>query len=114
MRDFRELLEGDRVHVFDGAMGTMLYARGVYINRCFDELNLTNPDLVASVHREYARAGADVVETNTYGANAVKLAQYGLDDVELTLALDAWKQLHLPPGQVVSLPARDPDGSPDA
>jgi homocysteine S-methyltransferase len=79
MPDFRELLEGDRVHVFDGAMGTMLYARGVYINRCFDELNLTSPELVASVHREYARAGADVVETNTYGANAVKLAQYGLD-----------------------------------
>jgi homocysteine S-methyltransferase len=79
MRDFRELLESDRAHVFDGAMGTMLYARGVYINRSFDELNLTSPDLVASVHREYVRAGAEVVETNTYGANAVKLAGYGLE-----------------------------------
>jgi methionine synthase / methylenetetrahydrofolate reductase(NADPH) len=79
MPDFRELLDGDRVHVFDGAMGTMLYSRGVYINRCFDELNLTSPELVASIHREYARAGAEIVETNTYGANAVKLQQYGLD-----------------------------------
>ena len=79
MRDFRELLEGDRVQVFDGAMGTMLYARGVYINRSFDELNLTSPELVAGVHREYIRAGADIIETNTYGANAVKLAAYGLD-----------------------------------
>jgi len=79
MRDFRELLESDRAHVFDGAMGTMLYARGVYINRSFDELNLTSPDLVLSVHREYVRAGAEILETNTYGANSVKLAGYGLD-----------------------------------
>ncbi len=79
MRDFRELLESDRAHVFDGAMGTMLYARGVYINRSFDELNLTSPDLVSSVHREYIRAGAEVIETNTYGANAVKLEGYGLE-----------------------------------
>ena len=79
MPDFRELLEGDRAHVFDGAMGTMLYARGVYINRSFDELNLTSPDLVAGVHREYIRAGAEIIETNTYGANAIKLATYGLD-----------------------------------
>jgi methionine synthase I (cobalamin-dependent)/5,10-methylenetetrahydrofolate reductase len=79
MRDFRKLLESDRAHVFDGAMGTMLYARGVYINKCFDEMNLTSPDLVASVHREYIRAGAEIVETNTYGANAVKLAGHGLE-----------------------------------
>jgi methionine synthase I (cobalamin-dependent)/5,10-methylenetetrahydrofolate reductase len=79
MPDFRELLEGERAHVFDGAMGTMLYARGVYINRSFDELNLTSPDLVAGIHREYVRAGAEIIETNTYGANAVKLAAYGLD-----------------------------------
>jgi homocysteine S-methyltransferase len=79
MRDFRELLESDRAHVFDGAMGTMLYARGIYINRSFDELNLTSPELVASVHREYIRAGSEIVETNTYGANAVKLAGYGLE-----------------------------------
>ena len=53
MQNFRELLESDRIHVFDGAMGTMLYAKGVYINRCYDELNLSNPDLVREVHSEY-------------------------------------------------------------
>jgi homocysteine S-methyltransferase len=79
MPDFRELLAGDRSHVFDGAMGTMLYSRGVYINKCFDELNLSAPELVASIHREYIRAGAEIIETNTYGANAVKLAGHGLD-----------------------------------
>jgi methionine synthase / methylenetetrahydrofolate reductase(NADPH) len=79
MPDFRELLDGDRAHIFDGAMGTMLYQRGVYINRSFDELNLTSPELVASVHREYVRAGAEILETNTYSANAVKLTAYGLD-----------------------------------
>jgi methionine synthase / methylenetetrahydrofolate reductase(NADPH) len=80
MRDFRELIEGDRVYVFDGAMGTMLYTRGVYINRCFDELNLSSPDIVLGVHREYVKAGADVIESNTYGANRVKLAAYGMED----------------------------------
>jgi methionine synthase / methylenetetrahydrofolate reductase(NADPH) len=69
-----------RVLVCDGAMGTMLYARGIFLNRSFDELNLTQPDLVAEVHKEYARAGADVIETNTFGANRVKLAAFGLDD----------------------------------
>src|SRR5262245_44659867 len=53
-----------RVLVCDGAMGTMLYARGIFLNRCFDELNLTHPDLVAAIHREYLDAGADVIETN--------------------------------------------------
>jgi methionine synthase I (cobalamin-dependent)/5,10-methylenetetrahydrofolate reductase len=80
MRDFRELIEGDRVYVFDGAMGTMLYTRGVYINRCFDELNLSSPDIVLGVHREYVKAGADIIESNTYGANRVKLAAYGMED----------------------------------
>jgi methionine synthase I (cobalamin-dependent)/5,10-methylenetetrahydrofolate reductase len=79
MRDFKELLESDRAHVFDGAMGTMLYSKGVYINRSFDELNLTSPDIVLGIHREYIRAGAEIIETNTYGANAVKLAGYGLE-----------------------------------
>jgi len=69
-----------RVLVCDGAMGTMLYARGIFLNRSFDELNLTQPDLVAEVHKEYARAGADVIETNTFGANRVKLAAFGLSD----------------------------------
>ncbi|HET9529422.1 MAG TPA: bifunctional homocysteine S-methyltransferase/methylenetetrahydrofolate reductase [Blastocatellia bacterium] len=77
---FREALTDDRVLVFDGAMGTMLYSRGVYINRCYDELNLISPDLVLGIHREYVKAGADIIETNTYGANRVKLAGYGLED----------------------------------
>src|SRR5215212_795097 len=79
MDNFRSLLESDDVHVFDGAMGTMLYAKGVYINRSYDELNLTNPDLVREVHEEYVRAGADIIETNTFGATAHKLQQYGLE-----------------------------------
>ena len=79
MENFRNSLESDQIHVFDGAMGTMLYAKGVYINRSYDELNLTNPDLVREVLEEYVRAGADIIETNTYGANAPKLQQYGLE-----------------------------------
>jgi methionine synthase / methylenetetrahydrofolate reductase (NADH) len=67
-----------RVLVCDGAMGTMLYAKGIFLNRSFDELNLTQPDLVAEVHQGYIRAGADVVETNTFGANRVKLGAFGL------------------------------------
>ena len=70
----------ERVLVCDGAMGTLLYAKGVFINRCFDGLNLTQPDLVAEVHAEYVRAGADVIETNTFGANRIKLASFGLGD----------------------------------
>src|SRR6185436_14533485 len=69
-----------RVLVCDGAMGTMLYAQGIFLNRCFDELNLTQPDLVAGVHQAYIRAGADVIETNTFGANRVKLGSFGLAD----------------------------------
>ena len=64
----------------DGAMGTTLYARGVFINRCFDELNLSQPELVRSVHEEYLQAGAEVIETNTFGANAFRLRRYGLED----------------------------------
>ena len=76
---FLETLD-ERVLVCDGAMGTMLYARGVFINRSFDALNLAQPDLVGEVHREYLRAGADVIESNTFGANRVKLAAFGLSD----------------------------------
>jgi homocysteine S-methyltransferase len=68
----------NRVLVCDGAMGTMLYARGIFLNRSFDELNLTQPDLVAEVHQAYVRGGADVIETNTFGANRVKLGAFGL------------------------------------
>ena len=78
-RDFREFL-GDKVVVFDGATGTRLYDLGVYLHRCFDELNLSAPQTVEEVHRGYVAAGVDVVETNTFGANAVKLEKHGLSD----------------------------------
>src|SRR4051812_6302386 len=68
----------ERVLVCDGAMGTMLYARGVFINKSFDAMNLTQADLVESVHQEYVRAGADILETNTFGANRIKLGSFGL------------------------------------
>ena len=66
--------------VFDGAMGTMLYSKGVFINRCYDELNLTSPDLIGEIHKEYRDAGADVLETNSFGANRIKLTEHGLGD----------------------------------
>ncbi|MEB3197653.1 MAG: bifunctional homocysteine S-methyltransferase/methylenetetrahydrofolate reductase [Candidatus Sericytochromatia bacterium] len=79
MRDARDfLLDPDRVALFDGAMGTMLYAQGVYINQCFDELTLRSPDLVREVHTAYVQAGAQVIETNTFGATRFKLGNYGL------------------------------------
>ena len=78
-REFRERLERG-VMVSDGAMGTMLYGRGVFINRCFDELNLSQPSLVREIHDEYVRAGAEILETNTYGASRPRLAGFGLAD----------------------------------
>jgi methionine synthase I (cobalamin-dependent)/5,10-methylenetetrahydrofolate reductase len=78
MKPFLEALD-ERVLIGDGATGTMLYAKGVFLNRCFDDLNLTQPDLVAELHQTYVRAGADIVETNTFGANRVKLATFGLE-----------------------------------
>jgi methionine synthase I (cobalamin-dependent)/5,10-methylenetetrahydrofolate reductase len=80
MKDFRQLLETDRVYVFDGAMGTRLYDKGVYINRSYDELNLVAPDLVREVHEEYIAAGADIIETNSFGATRHKLQPYGLEE----------------------------------
>ncbi len=74
---FRERMNQGAV-VFDGGMGTMLYAKGIYLNTCFDELNLNNPHIVQQVHEEYLRAGADVIETNTFGASTFKLEPYGL------------------------------------
>jgi homocysteine S-methyltransferase len=64
----------------DGAMGTMLYARGIFINRCYDELNLSQPELVREIHTEYLQAGAEVIETNTFGGNAFRLELHGLKD----------------------------------
>lgn len=79
-RNLLDWLEERRILLFDGAMGTMMYNKGIYINRCYDELNLSSPDLVADCHREYVAAGADVVETNTFGANRVKLLAHGFED----------------------------------
>ncbi len=76
----RERIADDRVHVMDGAMGTALYAKGMFVNVCYDELTLTQPDIVRSVHEMYLRAGAELIETNTFGANPVKLSGYGLDE----------------------------------
>ena len=79
MKPFLDAID-ERVLVCDGAMGTMLYAKGVFINQCFDALNLIAPGRVAEVHSEYVRAGADVLETNTFGANRIKLRGFGLAD----------------------------------
>ena len=79
MKNFRELLDSDGVYVFDGAVGTRLYDKGIYINRSYDELNLTSPDLVREVHDEYVKAGADIIETNSFGATRHKLQPYGLE-----------------------------------
>lgn len=66
--------------IFDGAMGTVIYEKGIFLNACYDELNLTNPDLIKSIHQSYVDAGADVILTNTFGANRIKLEKYGLAD----------------------------------
>ena len=75
---FEDLLNDDRPHVFDGAMGTMLYQKGVFINRCYDELTLTDPDVVRDIHRAYIKSGAELIETNSFGANEVQLGEYDL------------------------------------
>jgi homocysteine S-methyltransferase len=74
----QRLLDPNAIIVFDGAMGTMLYGKGVFINQCYDELNVRAPEMVEAIHRAYVDAGADVIETNSFGANRLKLTQYGL------------------------------------
>src|SRR5260370_12763617 len=64
----------------DGAMGTLLYAKGIFINRCYDELNVSQPELIRGVHHDYLQAGAEIVETNTFGANSFRLARHSLAD----------------------------------
>jgi len=76
---FLQRLE-ERTLVCDGAMGTMLYAKGISLHRCFDELNLSLPQVVKEIHLEYVKAGAEVLETNTFVANRPRLAKYGLTD----------------------------------
>jgi methionine synthase / methylenetetrahydrofolate reductase (NADH) len=80
MPTLAELIADKRVHVLDGAMGTMLYNRGMFVNVCYDGLSLTQPGLVQEVHQAYVQAGAEILETNTFGANPVKLSSHGLDD----------------------------------
>jgi homocysteine S-methyltransferase len=79
MPDFRGALESGRVVLLDGAMGTELYRRGIFINRCYDDLSRTAPNLIREIHQEYRKAGADVLETNTFGANRFRLGGYGLE-----------------------------------
>ena len=80
MATLRDLIQDSRVHVLDGAMGTMLYNRGVFVNVCYDELSRSQPALVQEVHEAYVQAGAEILETNTFGANPVKLSSHGLED----------------------------------
>ena len=75
--NLRETLK-KRILIGDGAMGSLLYAHGV--DRCFEELNLTHPEQIIQIHKTYIAAGADVIQTNTYGANFIKLSRYGLED----------------------------------
>ncbi len=78
-KEFREQLL-DRALVADGAMGTVLYSKGVFINRCFDELNVSMPALVKETHQEYVKAGAEIIETNTFGATRTRLGAFGLSE----------------------------------
>src|ERR1017187_2953621 len=64
----------------DGAMGTLLYSKGIFINRCYDELNISQPELIRGVHHEYLQAGAEIIETNTFGGNSFRLARHSLVD----------------------------------
>jgi methionine synthase / methylenetetrahydrofolate reductase(NADPH) len=72
----------------DGAMGTLLYSNGIFINRSYDELNLSQPDLIRNIHHDYLQAGAEIIETNTFGANSFRLARHSLADkvVDINLA----------------------------
>src|SRR5206468_721905 len=77
--DFLERLKQSPV-LCDGAMGTLLYAKGIFINRSYDELNLSQPELIRNIHHDYLQAGAEIIETNTFGANAFRLGRHSLAD----------------------------------
>ncbi|HWQ04721.1 MAG TPA: bifunctional homocysteine S-methyltransferase/methylenetetrahydrofolate reductase [Longilinea sp.] len=85
---FLKLLAGGKPILSDGAMGTMLHKRGIGFEACFDELNVSNPAVVGDIHREYIEAGANIIQTNTFGGNRFKLVQHGLEDrlVEINAA----------------------------
>src|SRR4051794_38779580 len=78
----------------DGAMGTLLYSKGVFINRCYDELNLSQPDLIRQVHQEYLQAGAEVIETNTFGGNSFRLGRFSCADKLRDINLAGVKLAH--------------------
>ncbi len=82
--EFRKKLQS-KIVVADGAMGTMLYAKGIFINRCFDELNLSAPQLVKEIHQEYVKSGAEVLESNTFGSNRIRLAAFGFAEKLLAI-----------------------------
>ncbi len=87
---FPEFLKTNLV-LFDGAMGTELYNKGIFINSCFDELNLSRPQLISEIHKSYIDAGADVIETNTFGANRLKLKKHNLEDKVYSINLEGAK-----------------------
>src|SRR6202451_4159326 len=62
----------------DGAMGTLLYSKGIFINRCYDELNLSQPDLIRGIHHDYLQSGAEIIETHTFGGNSFRLARHSM------------------------------------
>src|SRR5712691_6380925 len=78
-QDFLSRLKHSPV-LCNGAMGTLLYAKGIFINRSYDELNLSQPELIRGVHHDYLQAGAEIIETNTFGANCFRLARHSLAD----------------------------------
>nr|HPM41498.1 homocysteine S-methyltransferase family protein [bacterium] len=78
MKPFLEKLISDGI-LADGAIGTEIYRHGIYFNRCYDELNLVNPALIAEIHRDYVKAGSGLIETNTFTANRPALAAFGLE-----------------------------------
>ncbi len=89
MKAFRSVLDSGTPLLFDGAIGTELYKRGMFINRSFEEANLTNPNLVRGLHKEYGQAGADVLTTNSWGANRYKLKAHSLQDKAAKISFEA-------------------------
>src|SRR5258708_13597226 len=98
---FLQLLR-ERPMLCDGAMGTLLYARGIPYEQCFDELNLSKPELISSIHREYINAGAEIVETNAFVPNRIRLANYNPDAQMRKLNHPASRPLHQPPHAILN------------
>jgi homocysteine S-methyltransferase len=105
MMSFLEKIQKNVV-IFDGAMGTMLYDKGLFINTCYDNVNLTDPGLVQSIHEEYVRAGVDVIETNTFGANEIRLGAYGI--------AEQMREINRKAVAIAKKAVQEAGGSPDA